>query len=193
MQNKIVRIAKLIKLPQINENIYDKVEQGIVFDQTDTFRKSSWRWLACFLACLCLIGLYFVYDYPNILSTFIKAYITHDSEKNDVRYNQLYAVYSYPNIVLPLIGGMFIDKIGLNFAIFLFGTLQLIGIGLFTFAGFIGTEEVGNDWPFIVAIAGRLFLGLGSESLAVCQSTVLARWFVGKELALASGFTTSIN
>lgn len=128
-----------------------------------------------------------------MLSSQLKAYVTHDDETSDVRYNQLYAVYSYPNIILPLVGGVLIDKIGLNFSIILFDSLQLLGQGIFTIAGYMGTENKDNNWPFIIAITGRLFLGLGGESLTVCQSTVLSRWFMGKELASANGFVISIN
>ena len=33
---------------------------------------------------------------------------------SDVQYNLLYSVYSLPNLVLPLMGGVFVDKIGVN-------------------------------------------------------------------------------
>ena len=56
---------------------------------------------------------------PNTLSDLIKKYITHETE-SEVKYNQLYSMYSYPNIILPLFGGMLIDKIGINISLIIF-------------------------------------------------------------------------
>lgn len=157
-----------------------------------SFRQTKWRWAALFFACFFLLGSYFCYDNPNALSSILKREVTHDGN-NDIKYNQLYSVYSYPNVILPLIGGVLIDKIGLNFSIFLFSSLLVAGQGVFTVAGFMGTDDVSNNWPFIVAIAGRVIFGLGGESLNVCQSTVVSRWFIGKELSLALGLNISIS
>lgn len=118
--------------------------------------------------------------------------MTHDVGTNTIRYNQLYSIYSYPNVILPLIGGVLIDKIGLNFSIFLFSSLLVIGQGVFAIAGFLGTEEPSNT-PFIVAMIGRFIFGLGGESLNVCQSTIVSRWFIGKELSLALGINISVS
>mmetsp|Transcript_23362 Transcript_23362/g.20754 ORF Transcript_23362/g.20754 Transcript_23362/m.20754 type:complete len:138 (+) Transcript_23362:248-661(+) len=106
----------------------------------------------------------------------------------------LYSVYSYPNIILPLIGGVLIDKIGVNFAIILFSSLLVIGQGIFTVSGFVGESNNGEgSTAFIIAIVGRVIFGLGGESLGVCQSTVVSRWFIGKELSLALGINISIS
>lgn len=190
---RLVSPSTELETERISVDSQTELTQHVPSKQHESFRNTKWRWLTCFLACALLVGPYFVYDLPNILSTLVKASITHDSEKNDIRYNQLYAVYSYPNVILPLVSGILIDKIGLKFAMLLFGSLQLFGHGLFTVAGFMGTEDVTNDWPFIVALAGRLFLGLGGESLAVCQSTAMARWFIGKELSFSAGLSMSTN
>jgi len=32
---------------------------------------------------------------------------------SESKYNLLYSVYSYPNLILPLFGGLMIDKLGL--------------------------------------------------------------------------------
>ena len=133
-----------------------------------------------------------MYDYPNNLSSKLKTYVTHDSATNDMRYNLLYSVYSYPNIILPLIGGILVDKVGIKLLIILLLGLQLIGQGVFTIAGFIGTDDQSNSWPFIFAIIGRFLIGMGGESLSVCQYTILSRWFIEKELALSNGLGTSI-
>ncbi|CAI2364172.1 unnamed protein product [Moneuplotes crassus] len=155
-----------------------------------SFRDTFWRWVALFFACFFLLGSYFCYDNPNALSDMLQKYVS----VGDVKYNLLYSVYSYPNVILPLIGGVLIDKIGINFSIVLFSILLVAGQGVFAIAGFVG--ESGEDHvstAFIIAIIGRVVFGLGGESLNVCQSTVVSRWFKGKELSLALGINISVS
>lgn len=66
-----------------------------------------------------MFGDCYSYDIPNSLSEKLKELVTHDG-KNEVKYNQLYSVYAYPNIILPLLGGILIDKLGLNVGIIVF-------------------------------------------------------------------------
>jgi MFS family permease len=40
---------------------------------------------------------------------------------------------------------------------------------------------------------GRVLFGIGSESMIVAQSAIVARWFTGKELALAFGITLTVS
>jgi len=105
----------------------------------------------------------------------------------------LYSIYSYPNVILPLIGGVLIDKIGINFSIVLFSLLLAAGQAVFAISGYMGTDNLNDNWPFIVAMAGRLIFGLGGESLNVCQSTSVSRWFIGQELSLALGLNISVS
>jgi len=35
------------------------------------------------------------------------------TDGSDSKYNLLYSVYSYPNLILPLFGGLMVDKLGL--------------------------------------------------------------------------------
>ena len=58
----------------------------------------------------CLNLSYFCFDNPNSLSERISQEMT---KGNDFKYNLLYSVYSYPNVILPLFGGLMVDKLGL--------------------------------------------------------------------------------
>ena len=46
---------------------------------------------------------------------------------SDLKYGLLYAVYSYPNIILPLVGGIFIDIVGVRKGVFIFTFILIIG------------------------------------------------------------------
>ena len=157
-----------------------------------SFRKTKWRWFALFLACFIVLGSYFCYDNPNALSKELKQKVTHDGS-NEIKYNQLYSIYSYPNMILPLFGGVLIDKIGLNFATIFFSILLVIGQAVFAVSGYMGTEDRNNNFPYILALIGRFVFGLGGESLSVCQHVSVGRWFRGQELSLALGLSVSVS
>src|ERR1041384_8195443 len=44
-----------------------------------------------------------------------------------------------------------------------------------------------------VLYLGRIVFGMGSETMIVAQSAILARWFTGKELALSFGISLTIS
>ena len=57
------------------------------------------------------MGSYFCYDNPAVMETTLE-----DPPYNlkPSQYSLLYSVYSIPNMVLPLFGGVFLDKIGIK-------------------------------------------------------------------------------
>ena len=77
---------------------------------------------------------------------------------------------------MVLIGGFFIDRFGTRVMSLVFSALIVLGAVL-----------VAGAPTFWLMIAGRTIFGIGAESLIVCQSAILAKWFKGKELAFAFG------
>jgi len=71
-----------------------------------------------------LFGSYYCYDIPSALSIYFHQPPYSLGPK---KYNLLYSVYSFPNMVLPLIGGILCDKIGVKLALMIFATLVTIG------------------------------------------------------------------
>jgi MFS family permease len=51
----------------------------------------------------------------------------------------------------------------------------------------LGTLIVATAPSLTLILVGRAILGAGAESLIVCQSAILTKWFKGKELALSFG------
>ena len=184
----------------INEElIWDRKYESITKESNDmlfckSVRDTRWRWLALALISFMTFGSYFCSDSPNSLSDLIYRKVTHESDsEHTFKYNQLYSIIYYPNIVLPLIGGILIDRIGLYVTIVIVSVLLTIGQAVFMVAGFMGTDDKTDNWPFIVAMAGRFIYGLGGDILGVCQSTFVTKWFMGKELSLALGIVLSIS
>lgn len=97
----------------------------------------------------------------------------------------LFLVYAWPNILLPLLGGILIDKIGVRRGIALYSLLITIGQWLFMMSGFVQS--------YTSAIAGRAVFGLGGECLKVAQYTIISIWFMGQELNFAMALTIGIS
>jgi MFS family permease len=101
---------------------------------------------------------------------------------------QLYSVYSYPNVILPLLGGFLADRFGLVMANTIYAGLVTAGQGLFA----VGLSLAQERASWAVMLTGRTVFGLGGESLSVTMSALVARWFSGRELALALGTNLAV-
>ena len=180
--------------PDIKENVSSQNASKWEPNVVKSIRDTRWRWFALALISFMTFGSYFFSDSLNSLSDLIYRKVTHEADaKHKFKYNQLYSIIYYPNIVLPLIGGILIDRIGLYVTIVIVSVLLATGQAVFMVAGFMGTDDETNNWPFIVAITGRFIYGLGGDILGVCQSTFVTKWFMGKELSLALGIVLSIS
>nr|CCD15806.1 unnamed protein product [Trypanosoma congolense IL3000] len=150
------------------------------------------RWRVLVVTCFLTFGSYYVADFPGSIGTgggkTIERYFRDHGKEYTQQMNQwLYSAYSWPNTVLSIFGGLLIDKfLGIRWAMLLFTGLVLLGSALF----WLGVQ-VTNFW---VLVAGRVILGIGSESLAVAQSAYVARWFShARGVALAFGMTISFS
>ena len=133
------------------------------------------------MACCFLLGNYFCYDNPGPLETQLEALFKIDS----THYSLLYTVYSLPNMVLPIFGGIFLDRIGIRSGLVLFTVILTVGQFVFMIGGYT------NNYNTL--IAGRVIFGMGGECMNVAQSAIVSVWFKGKELAFALGVNMSIS
>lgn len=136
-----------------------------------------YRWLVLFFISMAMFGNYYIYDSISPIADLLKSQLAF-SDKN---IGLLYAIYSIPNIFMVLIGGIIIDTIGTRRASILFSSLCMIGAILTAVKG-----------DLVLMATGRLIFGLGSESLIVAITTVIAKWFKGKELSFAFGLNLTI-
>lgn len=102
----------------------------------------------------------------------------------ELLFNLLYTLYSIPNIFLPFFGGYFVAKFGVRLCLIIFVSLIAIGQVIFAFGVSI------KSWP--VMFLGRIVFGFGGESISVANSSILADWFAGKEVAFAFGLNLSV-
>ncbi len=135
------------------------------------------RWMILLFVSVAMFGNYYVYDSISPLADLLAKQL-HFSDSN---IGLLNAIYSIPNVFMVLIGGIIIDKIGTRISTFIFGLLCLLGAAITASSG---TLEV--------MAAGRLIFGLGAESLIVAVTTIIGRWFKGKELSFAFGLNLTL-
>jgi MFS family permease len=88
----------------------------------------------------------------------------------------LYAIYSFPNIIIPLLGGVLIDKIGARVVFIITCAFCVLGQFICSFGAFQGY--------FWLMLMGRAVFGIGGEVLQGSQSTIISNWFRPEELSV---------
>ncbi len=146
---------------------YSKPEPSAIF-----------RWVILIFISLAMFGNYYIYDSISPLADVLAKQLNF----SDSNIGMLMGIYSVPNIFLVLIGGIIIDKFGTRISSLTFAVLCMFGAIITAFSG--------GDLT-LMAI-GRLVFGLGAESLIVAITTVLGRWFKGKQLSFAFGVNLTI-
>jgi MFS family permease len=135
------------------------------------------RWTVLLFVSLAMFGNYYIYDSISPLADLLKSQLGF----SDSNIGLLNAIYSFPNIIMVLVGGIIIDRIGTRKSVFIFTFLIMLGAIITAISGEI----------FVMA-TGRLVFGLGAESMIVAITTVIARWFKGKELSFAFGLNLTV-
>jgi MFS family permease len=136
-----------------------------------------YRWMVLIVISLAMFGNYYVYDCIAPIADLLSKQLGF----SDSNIGLLQAIYSIPNVIMVLIGGYIVDRIGTRKALFMFGTICLIGAVVTVLSG-----------KLAVMASGRLIFGLGAESLIVAVTTATAKWFRGKELSFAFGINLMI-
>jgi nitrate/nitrite transporter NarK len=165
-------------VPRYNENDTAEplIEKGNV-----GIRSTKLRWFVLALACLTNVGSFYSFDIPGALQNGMEDKLHID----DDAFAYVYSLYSLPNIILPFFGGIIVDKLGIRIALGVFSFILIIGQGIVT----LGAYQLSYG----VILAGRIVFGLGGECLSVAQSSVIAKWFMGKELSLALGASLCVG
>jgi MFS family permease len=136
-----------------------------------------YRFIILAFAALMAFGSYFAYDSVGAIeTTLIQVFHT-----DRAAIGTMYTMYSVAAVFAVLAGGFLIDRVGVRRASLIFSSFVVAGAALVAWA---------PNLPLLYA--GRVLFGIGSESMIVAQSAITARWFRGKELAMAFGITLTI-
>ncbi len=123
-------------------------------------------------------GSYFAYDIVSGLAPNLVEEL--DVTRGTV--GAFFTFYHIAAIILVLFGGILIDKLGTRKSSLIFSLLVLSGAVL-----------VWTARSVPLFFVGRFIFGAGSEPLIVAQSSILARWFKNKELALSFGIALTVS
>ncbi|GAB4375093.1 MAG: MFS transporter [Calditrichia bacterium] len=136
------------------------------------------RFTILLFVSLLTYGSYFAYDgLSAIAPIMIDAF-----DISRAQFGATKTIYSIAAILCLLIGGMLIDRIGTRKSSLLFSSFIVIGAVIIALSPNI-----------YVLYLGMFFFGAGSETLIIAQSSIIARWFKGKELALAFGIALTVS
>ena len=152
--------------------------------------RNASRWLA--LACLVvpMFGSYFFDDMFSSLSQ-----LFHNPELLELGWNSAdYGFYAGGYSFLCVWGGlivcgMLLDKWGVRVTGSIFVGLMAAGAGIVTIAI---TSGMSPKSSLALAYAGCMIFGLGSEIAGVAVTRSIAKWFKGKNMALAMGLQLAI-
>lgn len=154
--------------------------------------------IACWLALACLVvpmfGSYFFDDMFSTVSHIFKNPENLALGWSSANFGLYAGGYSFLCVWGGLIiCGILLDKFGVRLVGSIFVGLMLLGAALvFTAISVpaIANKGVGTSLP--VAYAGCMIFGLGSEIAGVAVTRSIAKWFKGKNVALAMGLQLSI-
>ena len=104
--------------------------------------------------------------------------------------------YGYINVFLFMLffGGLILDKMGVRFTGIMSTGLMFVGAAIKWYAvdnGFTG-ELFGLPTQVVVACLGFAIYGMGAEIAGITVTKVIAKWFVGHEMALAMGLQVAL-
>ena len=157
----------------------------------NTIRDNKWaRWIV--LACLVvpMFASYFFDDMFSSLSELFK-----NPETLELGWNMAdYGFYSSGYSFLCIWGGLIIcgallDKFGVRLVGSIFVGMMTGGAALVTFAISAGFEPKTS---LTIAYIGCMLFGLGSEIAGVSVTRSIAKWFKGRNMALAMGLQLAI-
>ena len=157
----------------------------------NTLRNNRW---VCWLALACLVvpmfASYFFDDMFSSLSELFK-----NPQSLELGWNMTdYGFYSSGYSFLCIWGGLIVcgallDKFGVRLVGSIFVGMMVLGAGLVTFAISAGFEP---SVSLTVAYVGCMLFGLGSEIAGVSVTRSIAKWFKGRNMALAMGLQLAI-
>ena len=152
----------------------------------------AFRYTLLLFNCLLTFGSYYCFDMPTVLESKIEAQVVSGfTTEVSTYYNLFYTIYAWTNMCMSLVAGVLVDRIGTRASGFLFLSLCLVGSSLFALGATM--RHSSGTTRYVVMFIGRFIFGLGGGSITIVQNAITAKWFKGKELALAFGCTLTIS
>ncbi|HMM33359.1 MAG TPA: MFS transporter [Thermoanaerobaculia bacterium] len=137
---------------------------------------TAYRWLVLLSCSVAMFGNYYVFDaiYP-VTPLLEKAF-----GFTGAQVGLLDTAYNVAALLTLIAGGILIDRMGVAASAVLFGAIGAAGS-----VAIAVLPALLPDAPWVGMMLGRFLLGVGSECFIVAATTVVGRWFKGKEISFA--------
>lgn len=134
------------------------------------------RWVVLLACSLAMFGVYYVFDALYPVTPLLEKAFGFTGEQIGL----LDTSYNVAALLTLIAGGVLIDRIGMAASAILFGAIGALG-GVCI--AVLPQAFPGAPWGGMMV--GRFLLGIGSELFIVAATTVVGRWFKGKEISFA--------
>ena len=135
-------------------------------------------WLVLALTAAVMVGNFYVYDSIGPVADLLQR----QRNFSDTQIGLLNAIYNLPNVLLILLGGIFVDRFGAARMTLCTAAVCFVGAALTAFSP-----------SFAGMVVGRLFFGVGAETLNIGVLAAIAQYFAGGRVAFAMGFGLAIG
>jgi MFS family permease len=136
----------------------------------------GYRWLVLLTVSVAMFANYYVFDALYPVTPLLQSQLGF----SDRQIGLLDTAYNVAALLTLVGGGVLIDRLGTARAALLFAVVGAAGSAL---VALLPAALPGR--PALAMAAGRFVLGVGSELFIVAATTVVSRWFRGKEIAFA--------
>ncbi len=134
------------------------------------------RWTVLLSCSVAMFGCYYVFDALSPVTPLLQGQLGFTDEQVGL----LDTAYNVAALLTLIAGGVLIDRLGTRRSAVLFGAIGALG-GLVIAV----LPALVSSRPAVSMMAGRFVLGVGSELFIVAVTTVVGRWFKGKEISFA--------
>ena len=154
------------------------------------------RWSVLAIVSLTMMCGYFLTDAMSPLMTMLEVEMAWTSKEFGI-FNWAYCWFNVFLFML-IFGGLILDKMGVRFTGIMACILMVIGCGLKYYAvEFISPLPeagtiLGIRTQVMVACLGYAIFAVGTETCGITVTKVIAKWFAGKEMALAMGSQVAV-
>lgn len=154
------------------------------------------RWMALIIVSFTMMWGYFLTDAMSPLMTMLEVEMNWSSSDFGI-FNWAYCWFNVFLFML-IFGGIILDKCGVRFTGVASCTLMVIGAFIKYYAvEFISPEPeagfiFGIRTQVLVASLGYAIFAVGTENCGITVTKVIAKWFKGKEMALAMGAQVAV-
>ncbi len=163
----------------------------------ETLRDSkAARWAALAIVSFTMMWGYFLTDAMSPLMTMLEVEMNWTSSDFGI-FNWAYCWFNVFLFML-IFGGIILDKMGVRFTGLMSCTLMVIG----AFIKYYAVEYIsplpeagyifGIRTQVIIASLGYAIFAVGTENCGITVTKVIAKWFKGKEMALAMGSQVAV-